>query len=257
MSPEQARGKELDGAHAISSLSALCCTKWRRAPCHSEAKRRLLIFNAILERAPVPAMRGSIPNLPAEDRGHHQPGARERSRTALSERQRNAIRTSAAKARYRLQPTESPWQAESSRSFSRALPPAQTAAVRPLLQWQSSTESEIGVERAALQFCWLARRHTESTHSLSRARPAPFQTFAVSKVTETGKATLVAISPDGKYLLHVMDDGGQQSLWLRNIPTNSNTQVVAPGAGRISGPALFSRRELFVFRPVRGAAASL
>ena len=63
---------------------------------------------------------------------------------------------------------------------------------------------------------------------LSRSRPAPFQNFAVSKVTETGKATLVAISPDGKYLLHVMDDSGQQSLWLRNIPTNSNTQIVAP-----------------------------
>ena len=44
-----------------------------------------------------------------------------------------------------------------------------------------------------------------------------------------GKATLVAISPDGKYLLHVMDDGGQQSLLLQNIPTNSTTQVVAPG----------------------------
>src|SRR5439155_10137161 len=63
---------------------------------------------------------------------------------------------------------------------------------------------------------------------LSRSRPAPFQNFAVSKVTETGKATLVAISPDGKYLLHVMDDSGQQSLWLRNVPTNSNTQVVPP-----------------------------
>ena len=47
---------------------------------------------------------------------------------------------------------------------------------------------------------------------LSRTRPAPFQNFTVSKATETGKATLVAISPDGKYLLHVMNDGGQQSL---------------------------------------------
>jgi Tol biopolymer transport system component len=64
---------------------------------------------------------------------------------------------------------------------------------------------------------------------LSRTRPAPFQSFSVSKVTETGKARLVAISPDGKYLLNVMNDGGQASLWLRNIPTNSNTQVVAPG----------------------------
>ena len=64
---------------------------------------------------------------------------------------------------------------------------------------------------------------------LSRSRPAPFQNFSVSKVTDTGKATLVAISPDGKYLLHVMADNGQQSLWLRNVPTNSNAQVVAPG----------------------------
>ena len=42
---------------------------------------------------------------------------------------------------------------------------------------------------------------------LSRTKPAPFQNFSVSKVTQTGKATLVAISPDGKYLLNVMDDG--------------------------------------------------
>jgi len=63
---------------------------------------------------------------------------------------------------------------------------------------------------------------------LSHTRPVPFQNFSVNKVTETGKATLVAISPDGKYILHVVSDKGQQSLWLRNVPTNSNTQVVPP-----------------------------
>ena len=61
-----------------------------------------------------------------------------------------------------------------------------------------------------------------------RARPVPFQNFSVNKVTETGNATLVAISPDGKYILHVVDDKGKQSLWLRNVPTNSNTQVMPP-----------------------------
>ena len=63
---------------------------------------------------------------------------------------------------------------------------------------------------------------------VSRSKPAPFQNFTVSKATESGNASLVAISPDGKYLLHTMTDAGQQSLWLQNIPTNSNTQVVAP-----------------------------
>ena len=64
---------------------------------------------------------------------------------------------------------------------------------------------------------------------LSRSKPAPFQNFAVSKATQSGKATRAAISPDGKYLLYVVNEGGQQGLWLQNIPTNSNTQVVAPG----------------------------
>jgi eukaryotic-like serine/threonine-protein kinase len=63
---------------------------------------------------------------------------------------------------------------------------------------------------------------------LSRSRSVPFQNFSVDKITETGKARLIAISPDGKYILSVVDDKGRQSLWLRNIPTNSNTQVLPP-----------------------------
>ena len=63
----------------------------------------------------------------------------------------------------------------------------------------------------------------------------PFQNFSVSKVTENGKAALAAISPDGKYILNVMNDDGQESLWLRNVPTNSNTQVIPPGGVHYAG----------------------
>ena len=56
--------------------------------------------------------------------------------------------------------------------------------------------------------------------------PTPFQNIAINKVTESGKAALAAISPDGKYILNVVNDNGQEGLWLRNVPTNSNTQVV-------------------------------
>ncbi len=68
-----------------------------------------------------------------------------------------------------------------------------------------------------------------------RARPVPFQNFSVNKITENGKARLVAISPDGKYILNVVEDKGQQSLWLRNVPTNSNTQVMPPEAVQYLG----------------------
>ncbi len=93
---------------------------------------------------------------------------------------------------------------------------------------------ELGITSAVVILLILAAAYGIYSF-LSRTRPAPFQNFSVSKVTETGKATLVAISPDGKYLLHVMDDNGQQSLWLRNVPTNSNAQVVAPGPVRYLG----------------------
>src|SRR5713101_7630838 len=48
---------------------------------------------------------------------------------------------------------------------------------------------------------------------LSRSRPAAFQNFSVTKVTETGNATESAISPDGKYILHVVNNNGLESLW--------------------------------------------
>ena len=64
---------------------------------------------------------------------------------------------------------------------------------------------------------------------LMRHPMRPFRNFTVTKLTEDGSAALVAISPDGKYILSLMRDrNGLASLWLRNVPTNSNTQVQPP-----------------------------
>jgi serine/threonine protein kinase len=60
----------------------------------------------------------------------------------------------------------------------------------------------------------------------NRTVTIPFQTFAVTQVTNSGKAALAGISPDGKYVVSVVDDNGKQSLWLRNVPTSSNTQIL-------------------------------
>ena len=65
---------------------------------------------------------------------------------------------------------------------------------------------------------------------LHRPVPAPFQKFTVTRVTDSGKVAGAAISPDGKYVLSVTDDSGQQSLWLCNVPTGSVTQVIPPSA---------------------------
>src|SRR5712691_4533726 len=59
---------------------------------------------------------------------------------------------------------------------------------------------------------------------LSRSRARPFQNFSVTKVTETGKAALVAISPDGNYLYFVRSELGNPELrYLYRAPVLGGT----------------------------------
>ncbi|MFN2453129.1 MAG: protein kinase [Pyrinomonadaceae bacterium] len=62
-----------------------------------------------------------------------------------------------------------------------------------------------------------------------------FQSAKFTRLTSTGKVTGAGISPDGKYVAHVVDDGGQQSLWVRHVATASNVQIVPPAEVRYVG----------------------
>jgi eukaryotic-like serine/threonine-protein kinase len=57
-----------------------------------------------------------------------------------------------------------------------------------------------------------------------------FSDFTITQVTNSGRAKLAAVSPDGRYLFSVLEDNGLQGLWLRNVPTNSDAQVIPPRA---------------------------
>jgi serine/threonine protein kinase len=60
------------------------------------------------------------------------------------------------------------------------------------------------------------------------ANPAP-AAIKVQPLTANGNIPNAAISPDGKFLAYVQQvAGGQQSLWTKQISTNSNLQIVAP-----------------------------
>jgi Tol biopolymer transport system component len=39
---------------------------------------------------------------------------------------------------------------------------------------------------------------------------------------------MAAISPDGKYVVHAIEDAGKQSLWVRQVTTANNVQIVPP-----------------------------
>ena len=70
-----------------------------------------------------------------------------------------------------------------------------------------------------------------------RKQPAaqPFAKVRFSQLTSTGKATVATISPDGKYVVHVVSDGTQSSLWVRQTATTSNVQIVPPSETRYVG----------------------
>jgi DNA-binding winged helix-turn-helix (wHTH) protein/Tol biopolymer transport system component len=57
--------------------------------------------------------------------------------------------------------------------------------------------------------------------------PAP-KALTVNRLTYTGKASRIAISPDGKYVAEAVAEGGKQSLWLRQVVTASEIQIAPP-----------------------------
>jgi eukaryotic-like serine/threonine-protein kinase len=61
-----------------------------------------------------------------------------------------------------------------------------------------------------------------------RWRTTPFQSIKLTRLTNNGKTIHAAISPDGKYVAYVMSDAGQQSLWLRQVSAANDKQIIPP-----------------------------
>jgi len=79
----------------------------------------------------------------------------------------------------------------------------------------------------------------------------PFQNFTITQITDNGKSQAAAISPDGKYILSEVVDAGKASLWLRHVPTNSDTQVIAPAEASYRDFDFSPDGNYFCFRKAR------
>ncbi|HKZ03330.1 MAG TPA: protein kinase, partial [Pyrinomonadaceae bacterium] len=65
------------------------------------------------------------------------------------------------------------------------------------------------------------------THSPTTVGAA-FENVKVTRVTATGRARVAAISPDGKYVVYSEQDGQKQSLLVKQLATGSTVQIVPP-----------------------------
>ena len=68
-------------------------------------------------------------------------------------------------------------------------------------------------------------------------RNTPFSNVSLRQITDSGDASILAMSPDGKTLALVKIVKGQQSLWIRNLPTNAETQILPSFGGNYVGLA--------------------
>jgi serine/threonine protein kinase len=233
MSPEQARGETLDARTDLFSLGVVIYQMVTgRLP--FEGKTSAMIFNAILERDPIPAVEIN-PALPLK--------LQEIIGKAL-EKDRELRYQSAADLRGDLKRLKRDAGSGGTKSVASAssvhigvAPPP--SAVKPPSSsriFATAHENKVGVAITTLMAIVVIAAAGYGLYSfLSRGRTAPFENISIKKITETGKAASAAISPDGKYILNVVSDNGQESLWLRNVPTNSDTQVIPPAQVHYTG----------------------
>ncbi|MDT7816961.1 MAG: eukaryotic-like serine/threonine-protein kinase [Acidobacteriaceae bacterium] len=58
-------------------------------------------------------------------------------------------------------------------------------------------------------------------------RAAPFASFSVGQITNLGTLENIALSADGKLLAEVKNDAGQRTVWIRNMATNTDAQILS------------------------------